>query len=309
MQDLLFVVAPIFIIMGVGWLVARLGHFPDQAQRAVTDFCFRFAMPSLLFLGGMQGAGAAEGKTALAFFGAAVPLFGVGVLIGVRLLRQPLPQASMFGLNMSFGNTAMMGVPVIFAAFGQAGLSQLLTIIALHSIVLLPIATMLAEFGLNARAPLGRILRATGQSLLRNPIVMAVVVAQIWSLLHLPVPAVAERTLTMMGAAGPPAAIFCLGASLASFSPRGAGLEVGLAAIGKLAFLPLAVFGLGTLIQLEPLPMAVAVVSAALPTGANAFILARRYEVGAERSGATVLVTSAIAVVTLSIVIGLMRPA
>jgi len=307
MQQLLAVVAPIFLIMGVGWLVARLGRFPDQAQRAVTDFCFRFAMPSLLFVGGVQGAGAGEGKAALAFFGVAVPLFAIGVLIGRRLLRQALPQASMFALNMSFGNTAMMGVPVIFAAYGQAGLSHLLSIIALHSIILLPLATMLAEFGLNARAPLGRILRATGQSLLRNPIVMAVVVAWAWSLLHLPVPAVIGHTLTMMGAAGPPAALFCLGASLAGFSPRGAGIEVGIATIGKLLLLPLGVFCLSLLLHLDPLAMAVAVVSAALPTGANAFILARRYEVGADRSGATVLVTSAIAVVTLSFVIGAMQ--
>lgn len=308
MADLLAIVAPIFLILGLGWLMARLGRFPEAMQRGVTDFCFRFAMPALLFLGGVQGAGQGAGVAALAFFSAAVPLFLVAVGVGQLVLRQALPAASMFALNVTFGNTAMMGVPVILAAYGQAGLSQHLSIIALHSIIMLPLATMLAEFGLNARAPLTRILRATGRSLLRNPIVMSVVAAQIWALTHIPIPEPVARTLSMLGGAGPPAALFCLGASLASFSLKGAGLEVGLAVLGKLLLLPLAVFGFCKALGIEGLPMSVAVVAAALPTGANAFLLAQRYEVGAERSGATVLVGSVIAIVTLSIVLGLMKP-
>jgi predicted permease len=42
------------------------------------------------------------------------------------------------------------------------------------------------------------------------------------------------------------------------------------------------------------------VVTAALPTGANAFFLSRRYAAGAERSGATVLLSSMLSVVTLT---------
>ena len=46
-------------------------------------------------------------------------------------------------------------------------------------------------------------------------------------------------------------------------------------------------------------------VAAAMPTGATAFILARRYATGMDRSGATVLLASALSVVTLSVLIAL----
>ncbi len=55
---------------------------------------------------------------------------------------------------------------------------------------------------------------------------------------------------------------------------------------------------------LPPLETAVAVLAAALPTGANAFLLAQRYQVGAARSGATVLVSTVISVATLAVLLG-----
>lgn len=55
---------------------------------------------------------------------------------------------------------------------------------------------------------------------------------------------------------------------------------------------------------LSPLETAVAVMAAAMPTGANAFLLAQRYQVGAARSGATVLVSTVLSVVTLGVLVG-----
>ena len=51
----------------------------------------------------------------------------------------------------------------------------------------------------------------------------------------------------------------------------------------------------------------VAVVAAALPTGANAYLLAQRYRIEADRSGATVLVTTALSVLTLSALLAWFR--
>jgi hypothetical protein len=71
--------------------------------------------------------------------------------------------------------------------------------------------------------------------------------------------------------------------------------------------LPLLVFALGLLLGLSPIEMAVAVTMAALPTGANAFILARRYDTGADRSGSAVVVSTALSVLTISALIAHFR--
>ncbi|WP_424140819.1 AEC family transporter [Roseomonas chloroacetimidivorans] len=68
--------------------------------------------------------------------------------------------------------------------------------------------------------------------------------------------------------------------------------------------MPALVFGLGRWAGLPPMELGVAVTIAAMPTGANAFLLSRRYAVGMERSGAAVLLGTIISVVSLSLILG-----
>jgi len=266
--------------------------------RGLNLFTFSLAAPALLFAGGTAGH-AAGGGAALAFFLGTTLLY-VAVLWGaVRLGRVPLGAAGTLALNTTFGNIVMMGIPLIAAAYGEAGLSILLTILALHSMVLLGTATVVAEIGQNAGARWDRVLLATVTGVLRNPIVMAVISALIWSALALPVPGFVRRTLEMLGGAGPPVALFCLGGSLLGFTVRGAiGSLVAIVSL-KLLALPVLVWAACAALALPALDTAVAVTTAGLPTGANAFLLAQRYAVEADRSGAAVLVGTALSVLTL----------
>jgi predicted permease len=211
-----------------------------------------------------------------------------------------LGEAGTFGLNSCFGNSGMIGVPLVLAVYGQAGLAQVLAIIGLHSLILLPIGTVIGEIAYGGQASVLRILRATLASVLRNPIVLAVLSGLVVYQAGIPVPAVARNFLQMVGAAASPVALFCLGATLVAFDARRDWPSALLCAGLKLLFMPVLVWLVGWAVGLPPLQMAVAVVTAALPTGANAFFLSRRYVVGAERSGATVLLSSILSVVTLT---------
>ena len=67
-------------------------------------------------------------------------------------------------------------------------------------------ATVVAEIAQNQRTAPWPLLRLTLLGVARNPVVMAVLVAMIWSTLALPVPGAARRTLELLGAAAPPVA-------------------------------------------------------------------------------------------------------
>jgi predicted permease len=298
MTAILDIVAPVFLIVALGWVTAVRRYIDEAGFRVLIGFTFTVASPALLFAGGTSGHGGG-GPAAFAFFLAALVVYAFAMWLGARRLGMALGEAGLFGLNATFGNTVMMGIPLVAAAYGQAGLSVLLAIIALHSMVLLGLGTVVVELGIHRHAPLASVLRATAGGVLRNPIVVSVMAALAWSTLGLPVPGAVRRTLELLGASSPPLALFCLGGSLATFRVAGAMGEVAWTLVLKLAVLPLLVWGLCILIGLGPLETAVAVTSAALPTGANAFMLARRYRTGAERSGATVLVSTVISVFTL----------
>ena len=66
---------------------------------------------------------------------------------------------------------------------------------------------------------------------------------------------------------------------------------------------PLLVYGLCQLLGVTGLPMTVMVVASALPIGANVFLFSQRYQVAEELVTASVVVSTALALVTLTLVL------
>jgi hypothetical protein len=306
MGILLEIVAPVFAIIAMGYVAARRRWIGEAGFRGLNDFCFTLAAPALLFAGGTAGHGGA-GPVAFAYFTGALILFGVALAIARLALRQPLAEAGFFALNASYGNSVMMGLPVIAAAYGQAGLAILAGILALHSLVLLGLATIVAEIGLHAHAPWRRVLRASLGGMVRNPIVLSLLLAMAVNLIGVPVPGALRRTLELLGAATPAVALFVLGGGLAAFDPKRAGGEAALLVALKLVAMPALVWACCRLFGLGGFETAVAVTAAALPTGANAFLLARRYGGDIGGSGAVVLLSTLLSLVTLALLLGWFR--
>ena len=232
MTVILGIVAPVFLIIALGYGAAKRSFVDQAGFKGLNTFAFFLAQPALLFLGGTTGA-VGGGRAALAFFLGTAMIYA-GTLLAARFAAgRSLGAAGMLALDATFGNTVMMGIPLITAAFGAEALAVLLAILALHSLVLLGVATVVAEIGLHAHAPWRRVLRATVAGVGRNPIVMAVAVALAWRLLGLPLPpAFVRRALGVAGRGGAAG-----GAVLPRRQPRRAGPARGLAgnAGGRLA--------------------------------------------------------------------------
>jgi len=173
---------------------------------------------------------------------------------------------------------------------------------------LLPLATLVIEADPQSggSGPLG-VLRAAFWGVVKNPVVMTIVVALVWRTTGLEIPGPLARLLDLLGPAGPPAALFCLGASL----PRPRGwtdiAEVAIASVLKLAVLPVIVAGIARFAGVTGVAFAVVVITSALPTGANAFLLARRFHTMAEASASTVVVSTAVSIVSLTVLLEWLR--
>jgi len=214
-------------------------------------------------------------------------------------LKFPLPRAAMLGLNASYGNTVMLGIPIIVAALGPQALPPLLAIIALHSAIMLPLAGTLVEIGTTGQKRPLTILSGALKGMLRNPIIMSIMLAFLWRALQLPLPAPLRELLRLLGAAGIPLALICLGGSLPTPKAGAIGLDTVIGTVLKLAALPALVWAIGRWAGLSDLPLAVAIITAGMPTGANAFLLARRADDLLEISAATVVATTLLSLMTL----------
>lgn len=301
------IVAPVFALIGMGAAAVRLRLLDAAALKGMNDFVFYLAMPSLLFRSMVTAPPLRLLDVAGSFIVGAFALFLVAVVLSRTLFRARLATSAVFALNAVFGNTVMLGVPIVDSAFGAEGVAYLLAVVAFHSGLLLPLATVLIEADSgHGRSPLG-VLRATLPGLVRNPVVVCIAAALSWRATGLGLAAPVERLLLLLGAAGPPLALFCLGASL----PKPQGLkglgEIALASLLKLVLMPALVAGLAWLAGVRGTAFAVVVLAAGMPTGANAFLLARRFGTMMEASASTVVASTALSLLSLTALLGWLR--
>ena len=110
--------------------------------------------------------------------------------------------------------------------------------------------------------------------------------------------------LTLLGAAATPGALFAIGASLATKSAERMAVA-GWLSLCKLVLHPAAV-AVAALVffNVEPYAAGVMIAAAALPVAGNVYILAQHYGVAPARVSASILISTAISILTVSGVIG-----
>jgi hypothetical protein len=103
-----------------------------------------------------------------------------------------------------------------------------------------------------------------------------------------------------------PCALFALGSSLYSYKIAGHLAEAWTMIGLKMALQPLLVWVLAFLVfHLDPLWGAVAVMTAGMPVGVNAYIFAEKYQVGMATLSTAVLLSTVLTVVSQSLLLAL----
>lgn len=316
------IVLPVFVLIAVGFAASRRGWLGAEGVRALSDAAFLIFMPALLFgaIARVELDRLTPGA-ALAYYAVGLPLFAA-VLIVQWVRGRGGATATVHALGAVFGNTVMLGIPVVRLAYGETGLAFLLTIIAWHALVFLTLGTFVLETAAldrqagaahgntterdgtsasgDSRSTLGAHLLQVARSALIHPVVLPILAGLAWSAMHWPLPVPLDRALAMLGAAAAPLCLVLLGASLAQFDLRAGMATAAVIVVVKSLLFPLLVFGAGrTLLGLDPLPLAVATIAAALPTGANVYLFAQRYRTQVGETSTTVALSTLAAAFTL----------
>jgi len=302
-QAILNVAFPIFGIILAGYLAGRWRILGGEATTALNAFVSYFALP-VLFFGTLARTPvrAVLDPALMAGFGiAVVATFAIGMLSTRLVSRGGLAAMSLQGIAASWGNVGYMGVPLCLAAFGEQGLPPAMLTVIVTAVVSMVFGVMLIELEVAAgHGPLKTFLRAAF-NVARNPLPMSIALGIVVSAVGLPLPTPVEKWLDLLGAAAAPCALFAIGLFLSDKSIKSGLAEAGLATLIKLLLQPLvAALVLPFFIDLGSVPGQVALLMAALPTAANAFVLAKQFDISVEQNSASVLLSTAFSVITVS---------
>ena len=311
MSVLIEIIAPIFGIVLVGWLAARLHAFDEAATRGLSLFAFNFAIPVMLLRSLAIAELPAEPQWALpiGYFAGAGAIFALAALAARHGLGRAGAEPAIFGITAAFSNTIILGIPIVLRTYGEAAALPLSLLVAFHSAVLFTLTTLAAEFGLGAGARWFLVLLNVAKGLASNPILWGIGAGLALNLLGLPLPGVIDQLAATLGAAALPAALFALGANLSRFRIAATVRAATALTLLKIAVQPLLVYAVtGPLLGVSGIPLAVAVTIAALPTGINAYLFAARYQAAVPEATSTILLSTLLSAATLALLLAQLAP-
>lgn len=311
MEAVVNVVLPVFGIILAGYLAGIYGLLGRSSSEALNPFVFYVALPVLLFhsLASTDAGTSLNGPFLLAY-GAGQAITLVLAIVFARVVyKTRLADQSIFGMTALFGNTGYLGLPLAILAFGAAGAIPAIVATAFQAAVFIGIVATLVEIDLGNRSQGSTgpavILRHALTAVGRNPLFVAPALGIAWSLLGLPLPAPVDTFCRILGAAAGPAALFAIGLFLVGKPFGRSANEVAALSAFKLFVHPLVTAVLVFMVvDVDLLWAKVAVMMAALPAGANCFVLATHYGIAVERTSAAILATTVASVVTLAALVG-----
>ncbi|MES3000623.1 MAG: AEC family transporter [Pseudomonadota bacterium] len=302
---------PVVLLAALGFFAGRRGWLGGEGLKQLSSLVFVVLTPPLLFrtMANVHLDQLDFRPLASYFIASGLIFFATLALLGFNR------RAAVLGLANTYTNTVMIGIPLVGLAYGEPGLVLLFTLISVHALVMLTTATVVLELAmLKEEAAEGRqserhiahtVLLAVRNTII-HPVPLPIIAGLLFAWSGLVLPPSIDKPLQLLANAFGPLALLLVGATLAGTSIgvhwRGA---VTLSLVKNLVH-PALVAVVGWALGLSGVPLAVMVLAAALPIGANVFLFSQRYRVAQELVTASVATSTALGLVTLTVVMTLL---
>ena len=293
-------ILPIFVIAGVGFLLARYLGVQVQTVSRVT---FHALAPALVFhtLTTSTLTGFEFGRM-VAFYALVAASAGVMARLAAIPLRLDRASLSAFLLVVVCSNSGNYGLPVALLAFGR----EALTFASVYFIS----SSIFSYTGGILMAASGR--RSVAQALagvLRVPAVYGAVAAAVVLALGAHVPDPIARPMSLLSDAALPMMILVLGMQLERVTwPERPDMVIA-ASFLSLVATPLAAFGVAHVLGLKGAALQAGVLQASMPTAVITTILALEFDVFPNFVTSVVCVTTLLSPLTLTLLIAYLQRA
>lgn len=294
--DLIAIVLPVFGLIAVGFLASLTRLLPERSGDGLSDFVSTIGVPALVFKT-MATASLPDAQPWgywLAYFGGLALVWTIAMPLARRGLGVSRGESVIAGFASAQSNTVLVGIPLIFRAFGDAGAVPLFLLIAIHLPITMTTATLLLEGAANFST------KMLARRLLLNPLILSVLLGVAFRFSGIALGGAAKAIIENLAAASIPCALVAMGLALRRYGMQ-ADMRLTLSVCAlKLLVHPAAVFVLAfKVFSMPPVWSGVAVLFAAMPCGINAFLIADRYKTGVALASSAIAVSTGISLVTV----------
>lgn len=303
-------ILPLFSLVLIGYGIGRARWMSGEQIKGLSFFVFYLAIPALLFrtLGRGENLDSLDPGILVVYFTGTFLVMALAWALGWLVFSNRAEELPVMAMGAAYSNIVLLGIPLVYALFGEAGLLPMLMVVTVHSLILLPMAMILIEVARGAGAETGGrvdlILRPVLKAVFKNPVILSILAGIAFNLSGLELPDSTDALARLLGGASAPCALVALGATLSAYRLGGDMREsLSLVAL-KLVVHPILVWLLATqLFAFPPVWVAAVTITAALPIGVNVFIIADQYKVYLARTTTAVLISTVASVATVTAVV------
>jgi len=309
MTEVLRIILPVFGLIALGYGAVITGLFKAEWTDGLSAFCFRFAIPVLLFssMASLDFGDVFNTPLLISYYMAAFAATLITGLLTAKLFHRKAAARVVIGIGAAFSNTVLLGIPVVSTAYGPDSMGAIFLIIAFHSPILLTLAALGMAFSGSLKRGLAQVLRTTTTDMVTNPILLGLFAGLMWNYFSLPLGGPFADFVDMLAKAAGPTALFATGATLPRYRLVKSIPEAGLMSVVKLIVHPALVAGLAIGVFGLPLETArVAILVAAMPCGVNVFLIANYYKTAEGAASSAVVLSTLLSFATISVVLVLL---
>ena len=301
MADLIFsinAVIPIFLLMLLGFLL-RLRKFVDEPfVEGSTKVIFNIAIPCMIVENILSAGIVGAFDLTLAAIVVLGSLFITGVLwlVVPKFIKEPASYTAFIQCCFR-GNYVLMGFPLALSIAGVAALGKTAALLS----IMVPFYNILSILILSQSDRGTNKLSWTKmlQRIITNPLIIAVVVAITLSLLEVQLPVLVWEPISLLSQMAGPLALFTLGSSINLKTDTNRLKPALVISVIRLVVFPVVFLGVGLLLGLRGVDLAVLLALSCGPVGVTCFPMAHQMGADHKLSSMSIIVSTFFSVITI----------
>ena len=296
------ILLPIFLLIGTGYGSVKLGLLTAEQIKSLGGYVIKIALPALI-LSSLASKNLHDiwlPPYLFAYAGGSLLIYALAYRLYRSHFSYPLTQAAVMSMGASMSNTGLIGSAILPLLLPDRAVIYLSLTLMIENLLMMTMVLLLAEAGLQAQHRTSVMLYHAVKNLLKNPLVIAILLAMCAVIFELHLPQILNNLLTVLGKTASPLALLVIGGSLVGIRLRALDHQTLLLVGLKILLMPSVIFALFLFLPNASLEMQqAATLIAALPMPIVFGILGQVYGLE-QRAVAAVMLSTLLGFIAVS---------
>lgn len=295
MLSLLMIVVPVFLVFVIGFIAQKLLKMDIKSVSSISLYIlFPFLAFTTFYNNPLNG----EFFYALVFSLILMLVLTLITILVAWILKYGREEIGALLLGVLFPNSGNYGAPVVLFAINAVAFDYAIMLTVIHTFIISTIGIFIASYGNGAAITVREGLR----SVMRVPVIYAVVIAIILQLVNFEIPAAFMEIIEMIGAASIPIVMLILGMQLANMKlGQSSVTEVSAVVVLRMVVSPMIAMSLTMFMPIDDTFKLVFILLNAMPVAANATMIAAAYNTKPDTVSLGAFITTLLSLIMLPI--------